>query len=96
MTVTRHDDESQAAIDALVWRLRNRDPESDDEGFATEYVAALRVRGWRPTEAKPVPTWREQTADRDAPHDPTPEYLAAKQAILDAAIAREATDDDFS
>ena len=45
------DRETQAAIEALVYRLKNRTDE-DDEPFAQEYVMAMRARGWRPTEAR--------------------------------------------
>jgi hypothetical protein len=49
--MTDLDRETQAAIEALVYRLRNRADE-DDEPFAQEYVTALRARGWRPTSAR--------------------------------------------
>lgn len=47
------DAETQRAIKALVYRLRNRG-EADDEPFATEFMLALRARGWRPFHVKPV------------------------------------------
>jgi hypothetical protein len=77
------DRETTAAIDALTRRLRNRDPGTDDEVFALEFITALRARGWRPTEAKVMPAWH-----RPAGHgtEPTGDYLAARQA-LDARLA---------
>lgn len=50
--MTDLDRETAAAIDALVYRLKNREPGTDDEPFAQEFVMALRHRGWRPTEAR--------------------------------------------
>ena len=50
--MTDLDRETAAAIDALVYRLKNREPGTDDEPFAQEYVLAMRLRGWRPTEAR--------------------------------------------
>jgi hypothetical protein len=77
------DHETAAAVEALTHRLRNRDPGTDDEVFALEFITALRARGWRPTEARALPAWR-----RPAGHgvEPTGDYLAARQA-LDARLA---------
>ena len=77
------DPDTRAAIDALTHRLRNRDPGTDDEVFALEFITALRARGWRPTEARVMPVWH-----RPAGHgvEPTGDYLAARQA-LDARLA---------
>jgi hypothetical protein len=77
------DRETAAAVDALTRRLRNRDPGTDDEVFALEFITALRARGWRPTEARVMPAWH-----RPAGHgvEPTGDYLAARQA-LDARLA---------
>lgn len=52
------DRETRSAVDALTHRLRNRDPGTDDEVFALEFITALRARGWRPTEARPLPAWK--------------------------------------
>jgi hypothetical protein len=86
------DTETAAAIEALAYRIRERDadPErSDADVFALEFMTALRGRGWRPTAARteqpplhaaPVPDRRS----RD-------EELAAARADLAAlAAAREA------
>ena len=77
------DHETTAAVDALTRRLRDRDPGTDDEVFALEFITALRARGWRPTEARMMPAWH-----RPAGHgtEPTGDYLAARQA-LDARLA---------
>jgi hypothetical protein len=39
------DRETAAAVDALTRRLRNRDPHTDDEVFALEFITALRDLG---------------------------------------------------
>lgn len=54
--------EVERAIDALVYRLQHRDPDTDDRAFAVEYVTALRGQGWRPTPARPAPAWRDAVA----------------------------------
>jgi hypothetical protein len=71
------DHETQAAIEALVYRLRNRTDE-DDEPFAQEYVLAMRLRGWRPTEARVVPGWRHPAAPRT---EPTEEWRQARAEL---------------
>lgn len=43
------DREKRFAVDALVFRLRNRG-DADDEPLAAEFIAALWGRGWRPVE----------------------------------------------
>lgn len=52
------DHETADAVEALTYRLRTREPGTDDEFFAREFITALRARGWRPTEARPAPSWR--------------------------------------
>jgi len=78
------DRETAAAVDALTHRLRNRDPDTDDEVFALEFITALRARGWRPTEARVMPGWKLPPGRGT---EPTGDYLAARQA-LDARLAR--------
>lgn len=55
------DEASRAAVAALAHRIRNRDA-TDDPGdaevFALEYLTALRGQGWRPTAARPAPSWQ--------------------------------------
>ena len=96
MTTASAPDKATAdAIAALTHRLRNRDPEEDVEVFAARFVHDLRGQGWRPTEARPVPTWQDQRHNREnAQAGPSPEYLAAKQQILAARQAREEAHDD--
>jgi hypothetical protein len=69
--------ETKAAIDALVYRLRNRG-DADDEPFAQEFVAALKARGWRPTPAGQSPGWDRQFGGGS---EPSADYLAAKAAV---------------
>jgi hypothetical protein len=84
------DRETTAAVDALTRRLRDRDPGTDDEVFALEFITALRARGWRPTEARVMPAWKHPAGHGT---EPTGDYLAARQA-LDARLAcREPGDD---
>jgi hypothetical protein len=63
------DREASAAVDALVYRLRNREPGTDDEPFAQEFITALRARGWRPTEARPLPEWRRPAGSGAEPNE---------------------------
>jgi hypothetical protein len=63
------DNETRAAISALVHRLRNpgdADPlGADAEPFAAEFIAALKARGWRPVLAVPVDAdWRRASGSR--------------------------------
>ena len=78
MTDFDTDRETAAAVDALVFRLRNRDG-ADDEPFAQEFITALKQRGWRPTPARSSPGWDRQFGGGA---EPTAEYLAAKAAVL--------------
>ncbi|GAA4626994.1 hypothetical protein GCM10023196_037470 [Actinoallomurus vinaceus] len=48
--------ETRKAVDALVWRLKNRDPDVPDEVFSLEFITVLRGYGWRPTRAR-KPEW---------------------------------------
>ena len=86
--MTELDREIQAAIDALVHRLKNRD-EADDEPFAMEFVQAMIGRGWRPTEARRSTPWTAATiADATGPTDEW-RRLRAERAALEAQRARE-------
>lgn len=87
--MTGLDNETRAAVAALVHRLRNpgdTDPlGADAEPFAEEYVAAMKARGWRPVLAVPPEAdWRRASGGSRVPHADRPggaEYLAAKAAI---------------
>ena len=90
--MTELDAETKAAIDALVYRLKNRE-ETDDEPFAMEFVQAMIGRGWRPTEARRSRPWTT-AKDGDSPQ-PQPdrpggvEYLEFRRN-LDELAARAA------
>jgi hypothetical protein len=70
--------ETQAAVDALVHRLANRGPGTDDEPFAMEYVQALIGRGWRPTNARPAPAWQRSSGSGQPP---TEEWRRARAEL---------------
>jgi hypothetical protein len=53
------DPEATAAVEAIERQLRDRDPGTDDEVFAREIIVMLQGRGWRPTEAKRPPHWKQ-------------------------------------
>jgi hypothetical protein len=78
--MTGPDREIKSAVDALVYRLANRQPGTDDEPFAMEYVQALIGRGWRPTNARPAPVWQRPSGSG---RPPTDEWRQAR-AELDA------------
>jgi hypothetical protein len=89
------DRESTAAVDALVYRLRNRgDGEgqfaTDDEPFAQEYVIALRARGWRPTEARAPWDYRQMPHGDGLPtsREAQQQVEETRRALADAAIRR--------
>jgi len=84
--VTDLDRETQAAIEALVYRLKNRTDE-DDEPFAQEYVLAMRLRGWRPTEARSP--WDYRALPHAGGHPESEEAVAlVEQARRDLEEAR--------
>jgi hypothetical protein len=92
MTEIDLDHESAKAVEALVYRLKNREPGTDDEVFALEYVTAMRGHGWRPTLAQRVPWQRVEGDSRlpDASKDGGAQYLAAKQALAQRREAQNA------
>ena len=53
------DHEATAAVEAITRRLRDREPGTDDEVLAREIIVMLQGRGWRPTEAKVPPHWKQ-------------------------------------
>ena len=83
------DTETRAAVDALVYRLRNRGDDqgqfaTDDELFAAEYVTVMKSRGWRPVLALPAEAdWRRASGGSRLPSTEKPggaNYLAMKAA----------------
>ena len=77
------DHETAAAVDAITYRLRNREPGTDDEVLARELITMLQGRGWRPTAAKPPPPWNQP---RPGPGEDTySRGLAAARESLDGA-----------
>jgi hypothetical protein len=65
--MTELDRETRAAVEALTYRLKNRDPEVDDEFIAREFMTALRGRGWRPTEARSLASWTHPAGPGSTP-----------------------------
>jgi hypothetical protein len=91
--VTELDTETKAAIDALVYRLRNREDGTDDEPFAMEFVQAMIGRGWRPTEARHSRPWSGK-GDGDSPQPDAEkpggtEYLEFRRRLDDLAAEAE-------
>jgi hypothetical protein len=85
------DADTTAAVEALAYRLRERDVamrdgagHADAEVFAREFVTALRGRGWRPTEARVLPAWKPPAGSGAMP--PT-DLLDGLRADLDAKAA---------
>ena len=81
--MTELDREIQAAIDALVHRLRNRE-DTDDEPFAMEFVQAMIGRGWRPTEARRLAPPKPQLGGGTGPSEETRADLEAARQRMDA------------
>ena len=90
--MTELDREIQAAIDALVHRLANREG-TDDEPFAMEFVQAMIGRGWRPTEARRMVPLKPQPGAGSGPSEETrAELEAARQRMAEAAEQLHRTD----
>ncbi len=92
------DNETAAAIDALVYRVKARDAAIRDGGdypdaepFALEFLTVLRGRGWRPTPARAVaPPMHAPAGTASTPRDETIAGLRADmEARAAAARARE-------
>lgn len=92
------DAETQAAIDALAYRIRNRDAAvrdggedvGDAEPFALEFMTALRGHGWRPTPAKVFSAPKPAAPGPVAPLKPeTAELLRDLHADMEARAARD-------
>jgi hypothetical protein len=84
------DRETKSAVDALVYRLKNREPGTDDEPFAQEYVIALRARGWRPTEARAPWDYRQMPHGDGLPtsREAQQQVAETRQALAEASIRR--------
>lgn len=91
--MTELDRETKAVIDALVYRLRNREEATDDEPFAMEFVQALLGRGWRPTEARRMAMFPPPRSDGGKPPEEIRAELEAARERMAAAteerLARE-------
>ena len=84
--MTELDRETQAVIDALVYRLANREDGTDDEPFAMEFVQALLGRGWRPTEARRMPVFPRSHSGGTGPSEETrTELESARRRMAEAA-----------
>ena len=88
------DNETSAAIDALVYRVKARDNAirdgedyPDAEPFALEFLTALRGRGWRPTPARvTAPPQHAPPGTATVPRDET---LRELRADMEARAARD-------
>jgi hypothetical protein len=95
------DSDTQAAIDALEYRVKARDQairdgkDYPDAGpFALEYLTALRGQGWRLTEAK-APGAVKLAHGGGAPSEATrAELEAARQRMAEAAAGLHRDDPD--
>jgi hypothetical protein len=88
--MTSNDQATREAVAALVYRLRQRDEaapgdRADVEPFAQEFIAALRLRGWRPTPAQAAVTWGPPVGRGADPERHADELGAAREACADAA-----------
>ena len=88
--MTDLDHESASAVDALVYRLRNREPGTDDEPFALEFITAMRSRGWRPTEARAPWDYRNTPHGEGTPTSEETRLAVeeARRVSVEAAIRR--------
>jgi hypothetical protein len=77
MTDAGTDRATTEAVQALTSRLRNRG-EADDEPLAAEFIAWMKLRGWRLTPAAMAPGWERKFGGGAEPGD---EYRAARAAI---------------
>lgn len=92
--MTELDTETKAAINALVYRLKNREDGTDDEPFAMEFVQAMIGRGWRPTEARRSKPWTTDKAEGDSPQPQADrpggeEYLQFRRRLDELAAEAE-------
>lgn len=85
--MTDLDNETRAAVGALVHRLRNRGEEpgqfaEDDELFAKEFVTVMKSRGWRPVLAVPADADWRRASGRPAAGSLDPAVKAALVARM--------------
>jgi hypothetical protein len=90
--MTELDRETKAVIDALVYRLRNREEGTDDEPFAMEFVQALLGRGWRPSEARRMAMFPPHShgGGKGPPEEIRAELEAARLRMAAATEAQKA------
>lgn len=95
------DNDTQAAIDALVYRVKARDKAirdgeeyPDAEPFALEFLTALRSQGWRRTEAR-APSAVKLAHGSGSPSEAVRAELdAARQRMAEAAAELHRDDPD--
>jgi hypothetical protein len=88
--MTPIDENTQQAIDVLVYRIRDRG-EADLEIIAREFMLELRERhGWRPTDARRVP-WKVPPGDSPQPDPDKPG--GAEYASVRAELAERSPDE---
>jgi hypothetical protein len=85
--------ETSDAIAALAHRIHKRDEAAEEDRadpipFATEYVMALKLRGWRPTELRAVPAWTMSAGRRGADPKRHAHELAGVRAACEQALAK--------
>ena len=83
---------TSVAVEELTRRIHDQG-DADAEFTAREFMLWLRARGWRPTEAKPVPAWKSPSAGRSAP---PADVLRDLRADLDAKAAAFREDEEAS
>ena len=73
------DSETTTAVEFITRNLRGLNLRgADPEVVALELITGLRARGWRPTEARPIPAWQRPTGSG---RPPTDGYLAARAEL---------------
>lgn len=81
MTSEERIDQAKAsadAVDALTYRIRTMDPDTDPAAVAAEFIAALCGQGWRATPARQAPSWKRPL---DVPAEPNADWRAAREAL---------------
>lgn len=71
------------AVEELTRRIKDQG-DADAEFTAREFMLWLRARGWRPTEAKPLPVWQRPAGSA---HTPPGDVLSELRADLEAKAA---------